>query len=148
MTIWIDADACPVPVREIVLRASVRTNTPLVFVANSPLPIPKRPIIKTVQVSQGFDVADNYISEHAQITDLVITQDIPLAAELVEKNITALNPRGELYTIENIRQRLAMRNLAEELRNIGQTSGGHGKFGDKEKQSFANALDRWLQKNS
>lgn len=148
MTIWIDADACPVPVREIVLRASARTNTPLVFVANSSLPIPKRPIIKTVQVAQGFDVADNYISEHAQLTDLVITQDIPLAAEIVEKGITALNPRGELYTIENIRQRLAMRNFAEELRSIGQASGGHGKFGDKEKQSFSNALDRWLQKNS
>ena len=99
-----------------------------------------------MQVSQGFDVADNYISEHAQIKDLVITQDIPLAAEIVEQGITALNPRGELYTRENIRQRLAMRNFAEELRNIGQTSGGPNKFSDKDKQTFANALDRWLQK--
>lgn len=147
MTIWIDADACPVPVREIVLRAGQRTNTALVFVANSPLPIPRRPLIKAVQVSQGFDVADNYISQHAQVKDLVITQDIPLAAEIVEQGITALNPRGELYTVENIRQRLAMRNFAEELRNIGQISGGPNKFGDKEKQTFANALDRWLQKN-
>ena len=147
MNIWIDADACPVAVREIVLRASQRTTTPLIFVANSPLPIPKRALIKTVQVSQGFDVADNYISEHAQQNDLVITQDIPLAAEIVEQGITALNPRGEVYTIENIRQRLAMRNLSEELRNIGQLSGGPNKFGDKEKQTFANALDRWLQKN-
>ena len=147
MTIWIDADACPVPVREMVLRASQRTNTPLVFVANSPLPISRRPLIKTVQVSQGFDVADNYISQHAQLKDLVITQDIPLAAEIVEQGITALNPRGELYTVENVRQRLAMRNFAEELRNIGQMSGGQNKFGEKEKQTFANALDRWLQKN-
>ena len=147
MKIWIDADACPVAVREIVLRASQRTTTPLVFVANSPLPLPKRALIKTVQVSQGFDVADNYISEHAQPEDLVITQDIPLAAEIVEQGITALNPRGELYTRENIRQRLAMRNLSEELRNIGQLSGGPNKFGDKEKQNFANTLDRWLQKN-
>jgi len=147
MKIWIDADACPVAVREIVLRASQRTTTPLVFVANSPLPVPKRALIKTVQVSQGFDVADNYISEHAQLGDLVITQDIPLAAEIVEQGITALNPRGELYTRENIRQRLAMRNLSEELRNIGQLSGGPNKFGDKEKQNFANTLDRWLQKN-
>ena len=147
MTIWIDADACPVAVREIVLRASQRTNTPLVFVANTPLPIPRRPLVKTVQVSQGFDVADNYISHHAEVNDLVITQDIPLAAEIVEQGITALNPRGELYTVENIRQRLAMRNFAEELRNIGQLSGGPNKFGDKEKQTFANALDRWLQKN-
>ena len=137
MTIWIDADACPVPVREIVLRASARTNTPLVFVANSSLPIPKRPIIKTVQVAQGFDVADNYISEHAQLKDLVITQDIPLAAEIVEKGITALNPRGELYTIENIRQRLAMRNFAEELRSIGQDKWrSMDKFGDKEKANL------------
>ncbi len=147
MTIWIDADACPVAVREIVLRAGQRTKTALVFVANSALPIPRRALIKTVQVAQGFDVADNYISQHAQIKDLVITQDIPLAAEIVEQGITALNPRGELYTVENIRQRLAMRNLSEELRNIGQLSGGPNKFGDKEKQTFANALDRWLQKN-
>ncbi len=147
MTIWIDADACPVPVRDMVLRASQRTSTALVFVANSPLPIPRRPLIKTVQVSQGFDVADNYISQHVQSDDLVITQDIPLAAEIVEKGITALNPRGELYTVENIRQRLAMRNFAEELRSTGQISGGPNKFGDKEKQTFANALDRWLQKN-
>jgi len=147
MTIWIDADACPVAVRDIVLRASQRTGTALVFVANSPLPITTRPLVKTVRVSQGFDVADNYISQHVQLSDLVITQDIPLAAEIVEKGITALNPRGELYTAENIRQRLAMRNFAEELRNIGQISGGPAKFGDKEKQTFANALDRWLQKN-
>ena len=147
MTIWIDADACPVAVREIVLRASQRTNTELVFVANSVLPLPKRSLVKMVQVAQGFDVADNYISQHVKLGDLVITQDIPLAAEIVDKGITALNPRGELYTVENIRQRLAMRNFAEELRNIGQISGGQNKFGDKEKQTFANALDRWLQKN-
>ena len=148
MTIWIDADACPVPVREMVIRASERTNTALVFVANSPLPVPRRPLIKTVQVAQGFDVADNYISLHVKERDLVITQDIPLAAEIVEKGITALNPRGELYTPENIRQRLAMRNFAQELRDIGQNTGGQSKFADKEKQAFANALDRWLQKNS
>ncbi|MFT6141417.1 MAG: hypothetical protein ACJAXN_002651 [Psychromonas sp.] len=146
MTIWIDADACPVPVREMVLRAGQRTSTALVFVANSPLPVPRRALVKTVQVAQGFDVADNYISQHAQLNDLVITQDIPLAAEIVEKGITALNPRGELYTEANIRQRLAMRNLSEELRSMGQISGGPNKFGDKEKQNFANALDRWLQK--
>ncbi len=147
MTIWIDADACPVPVREMVIRASERTGVALIFVANSPLPVPRRELIKTVQVAQGFDVADNYISMHVQTKDLVITQDIPLAAEIVEKGITALNPRGELYTPENIRQRLAMRNFAQELRDIGQNTGGQSKFADKEKQAFANALDRWLQKN-
>lgn len=146
MTIWIDADACPVSVREMVLRASTRTQTPLIFVANSPLPVKRTTLVKTVQVSQGFDVADNYISHHVQAKDLVITQDIPLAAELVEKGITALNPRGELYTQDNVRQRLAMRNLAEELRSVGQTSGGPNKFSDRDKQSFANSLDRWLQK--
>lgn len=147
MTIWIDADACPVAVREIVIRASQRTETATVFVANCSLPIPKRALIKQIQVSQGFDVADNYIIAHVEAEDLVITQDIPLAAEIVEKGVTALNPRGELYTPENIRQRLAMRNFAEEMRSIGQISGGANKFGDKEKQTFANALDRWLQKN-
>lgn len=146
MTIWIDADACPVVVREIILRASQRTSTPVIFVANSPLPIASRPLVKTIRVAQGFDVADNYISQHVQINDLVITQDIPLAAEIVCKGITALNPRGELYTQENVRQRLAMRNMAEELRSIGQITGGANKFSDKDKQGFANALDRWLQK--
>jgi len=147
MTIWIDADACPVPVREMVLRASTRTQTPLIFVANSPLPIKRTPLVKMVQVSQGFDVADNYISQQVAQQDLVITQDIPLAAELVEKGVVALNPRGELYTPDNVRQRLAMRNLAEELRSVGQISGGPNKFSDKDKQHFANALDRWLQKS-
>lgn len=146
MTIWIDADACPVAVREIVLRASERTKVPLIFVANTSLPIPRRALVKVVQVSQGFDVADNYISEHVANDDLVITQDIPLAAELVEKGIIALNPRGELYTQDNVRQRLAMRDLSEELRSIGKISGGPNKFSTKDKQNFANSLDRWLQK--
>jgi len=146
MVIWIDADACPVAVREMVLRASTRTQTALIFVANSPLPVKRTALVKTVQVSQGFDVADNYISQHVQLNDLVITQDIPLAAELVEKGVIALNPRGELYTADNVRQRLAMRNLAEELRSVGQISGGPNKFSDKDKQTFANSLDKWLQK--
>ena len=146
MTIWIDADACPVVVREIVLKASGRTGMPLVFVANSYLPVKQTDLVKTVQVSQGFDVADNYIASGAQLGDLVITQDIPLAAEIVEKGITALNPRGETYTAANIRQRLAMRNLMEELRSVGQVSGGPASFGAKERQAFANSLDRWLAK--
>jgi len=146
MKIWIDADACPVVIRDIILRASIRTKIELIFVANAPLPIKRTPLIKTVQVPQGFDVADNYISQHVELNDLVITQDIPLAAELVEKGVVALNPRGELYTEDNVKQRLAMRNLAEELRNVGQTSGGLSKFADKDKQRFANSLDRWLQK--
>lgn len=146
MIIWIDADACPVPVREMVLRASERTKTELIFVANSPLPVRRTALVKSIQVSQGFDVADNYISQHVAVDDLVITQDIPLAAELVAKGVIALNPRGELYTVENVRQRLAMRDLAEELRSVGKISGGPNKFSDKDKQNFANALDRWLQK--
>ncbi|WP_094752242.1 YaiI/YqxD family protein [Psychromonas sp. CD1] len=147
MTIWIDADACPVPVKNIIIRASQRTNMALVFVANSPIPLPNRTLIKRVQVEHGFDVADNYIIQHANSSDLVITQDIPLAAELVAMKICALNPRGELYTPDNIRQRLAMRNISQEMRDMGQITGGQNKFSDKEKQSFANALDRWLQKN-
>ena len=144
MKIWIDADACPVAVREMVLRASTRTQTALIFVANSPLPVKRTPLVKTVQVSQGFDVADNYISQHVELTDLVITQDIPLAAELVEKGVIALNPRGELYTADNVRQRLAMRNLAEELRSVRQISGDPNMFSDKDKQNFANSIDKWL----
>lgn len=147
MTLWIDADACPVPVRDMVLRASTRTQTPVIFVANSPLPIKPNHLVKMVQVEKGFDVADNYICQHAKTTDLVVTQDIPLASDLVEKGITALNPRGELYTQANIKQRLAMRNLMEDLRDMGHNGKGHDKFGSKEKQSFANALDKWLTQN-
>lgn len=144
MHIWIDADACPKVVKDILFRAAQRTQTPLTLVANQYIPKPTSPLIKAVQVGQGFDVADNYIVEHSQAGDLVVTADIPLAAELVNKSVLALNPRGELYTEDNIRQRLAMRNFMEEMRSTGQVSGGPPPLNQSDRQTFANALDRLL----
>ena len=144
MTIWIDADACPGPVKDILYRASQRTSTQLILVANNFLTVPGSPLIRTVRVDQGFDVADNYIVTHLKALDLVITADIPLAAEVVAKNAFALNPRGELYTEANIRQRLGMRDMMEQLRATGAISGGPSAYGQREKTAFANALDRLL----
>ena len=146
MQIWVDADACPTVVKEILYRASQRVQVPLTLVANQPLSTPKSPIIKTIQVSSGFDVADNYIVEQLEPGDLVITADIPLAAEVIEKGGHAINPRGAIYTPENIRQRLAMRNFMEELRSTGQNTGGPPPLGHTDRQRFANALDRFLAK--
>lgn len=147
MHIWVDADACPKVVKDILFRAALRTKTPLTLVANQYITKPTSPLIKTVQVGQGFDVADNYIVEHSHAGDLVITADIPLAAELVNKSVLALNPRGELYTEDNIRQRLAMRNFMEEMRSTGQVSGGPAPLNQSDRQAFANALDRLLAQN-
>ena len=110
------------------------------------LSVPATPWIKSVQVPQGFDVADNYIVQQAEPSDLVVTADIPLAAELVEKGVDAVNPRGEHYTKANIRQRLAMRNFMEEMRSIGEASGGPAKLDQSNRQQFANVLDRFLAK--
>ncbi|MCB1771090.1 MAG: YaiI/YqxD family protein [Candidatus Competibacteraceae bacterium] len=144
MQIWIDADACPAPVKTIVFRASQRVRIPITLVANQRAQMPPSPLIRVVQVSQGFDAADDYIVEHATASDLVITADIPLAARLVAQGIPALNPRGELYTADNIQERLALRNLKEELRSAGSIIGGPAPYHDRDKQAFANSLDRWL----
>jgi uncharacterized protein YaiI (UPF0178 family) len=144
MQIWIDADACPAPVKAIVFRASQRVRIPVILVANQRVQAPPFPLIKVVRVSQGFDAADDYIVEKATISDLVITADIPLAARLVAQDIPALNPRGELYTADNIQERLALRNLKEELRSTGGITGGPAPYHDRDKQAFANSLDRWL----
>ena len=144
MRIWIDADACPNPVKEIVFRASRRLGVPVTLVANRLLKTPPSPLINAVQVSQGFDVADHYLLQHTTDGDLVITADIPLAAGLVERGVPALNPRGELYTENNVRERLASRNLMEELRATGVLGSGPAPYNDRDKQSFANSLDRWL----
>jgi len=130
-----------------VFRASKRRHVPVTLVANQLLKTPPSPFIKAIQVSPGFDVADNYLLQHADMADLVVTADIPLAAELVKRGITALNPRGELYTEDNVGERLASRNLMEELRSTGVVGGGPAPYGDRDKQSFANSLDRWLAKN-
>lgn len=144
MKIWIDADACPTPVKTIVFRASQRVRVPVVLVANHRAQTPPSPLITAVHVGQGFDAADDYIVQHATASDLVITADVPLAARLVAQGVPALNPRGELYTEENVRERLALRNLKEELRAIGSLSGGPAPYHDRDKQAFANGLDRWL----
>ena len=147
MRIWVDADACPNVIKDILFRAAERKQIALTLVANQFLRTPVSKFITAVQVAGGFDVADNYIVEQIQVNDLVITADIPLAAAVIDKNAHALNPRGELYSKENIKERLAMRDLMEELRSAGQVSGGPAEFGARDKQDFANALDRLLAKN-
>lgn len=145
-TIWVDADATPKAVREIICRAAIRTETTTRFVANHMIPLPPSPFIKCVQVEAGFDVADNFIVQQAGQSDLVITQDIPLAAEVMENQVEAINNRGEPYSPETIRQKLNMRDFMDTMRSSGIQSGGPAPFSDRDKQSFANSLDRWLAK--
>ncbi len=146
MHIWVDADACPVVIKEILYRVAERTKLPLTLVANQWLKTPPYPSIRVIQVPKGFDVADNYIVDQAVAGDLVITADIPLAAGAIEKGALALNPRGELYTRENIKQTLDMRNFMETLRNSGVETGGPPAFNQADRQNFANQLDRLLAK--
>ena len=142
--IWVDADASPKAVKEILYRASERTKIPVTFVANQFLEVPRSPLIFAVKVASGFDVADNYIVEHSNKDDIVITQDIPLAAELVAKGCVVLNPRGERYTKENVRERLNMRDFMDSLRSSGVQTGGPEAFSKKDRMTFANALDNVL----
>lgn len=144
MNIWVDADACPGVIKDILFRAANRTGTPLTLVANQPIQVPTSKFIKTVQVPRGFDVADNEIVKRVEPGDLVITADIPLAAEVVEKGGHALNPRGELYTRENIRARLNMRDFMDTLRASGVNTGGPPALNQRDRQEFANSLDRFL----
>ena len=144
MHIWVDADACPGVIKEILYRAARRVGIPLTLVANQPLQTPPSPLIRRVQVGQGFDVADNHIAKHLKPGDLVITGDIPLAAQVIARGGEAINPRGERYTPDNIRERLAVRDFLEELRGTGVNTGGPPPLGLTERQAFANALDRLL----
>lgn len=144
MQIWVDADACPNVIKEILFRAAERQKIEVILVANQALRVPRSPFIKTKQVGTGFDVADNYIAQNVQINDLVITADIPLAAQVIERQAQALNPRGEFYTLENIQQRLSMRNFMEELRSSGAITGGPAALNQQDRQAFANQLDRFL----
>ena len=144
MHIWVDADACPGVIKEILYRAALRLGIPLTLVANQPLQTPPSPLIRRVQVGQGFDVADNHIAKHLKPGDLVITGDIPLAAQVIARGGEAINPRGERYTPDNIRERLAVRDFLEELRGTGVNTGGPPPLGLAERQAFANALDRLL----
>jgi len=142
--IWVDADACPGVIKEILFRAAEREKISVTLVANQWLRTPPSRYIHSVQVPGGFDVADGEIVRRVAAGDMVVTQDIPLAALVLEKRALALNPRGELYTRETIAQRLSMRNFMEELRGSGVDTGGPAAFGQRDRQSFANALDRWL----
>lgn len=146
MTIWVDADACPVAVKTILFKAANRAEEPLYLVANQPLQVPPSPYIYTIQVPPGFDVADNEIVKRAEPRDLVITSDIPLAAEVIEQGALALSPRGELMTADSIRARLSMRDFLDTLRSSGVHTGGPPAFSAQDKQAFANQLDRWLAK--
>ena len=145
MTIWIDADATPRDVKDIVFRAANRLGIPTVLVANQRVETPiANPLISAVRVNGGPDVADQYIVDHAESGDLVVTQDIPLAALLVPRQITVLDPRGEEHTEETIGERLSIRNLMESFRGAGVETGGPAPWDTRSKQAFASALDRAL----
>jgi len=144
MKIWVDADACPVVIKEILFRAAERTGVPLTLVANQPVQVPASKFVTTLQVAQGFDVADNEIVRRVAAGDLVVTSDIPLAAEVIARGAGALNPRGELYTEENVRAHLNMRDFMDSLRGSGIHTGGPPAMGQGDRKSFANQLDKWL----
>ncbi len=146
MKIWVDADACPGGIKEILFRVSERAQLPLILVANHAMRTPPSKLVKFIQVPQGFDVADNEIVKRLSPGDLVITADIPLAAEVIERGGQALNPRGELYTSENINARLSMRDFMDSLRSSGVNTGGPSPLGPKDQQAFANQLDRIITK--
>ena len=146
MPIWVDADACPNVVKDVLFRAAERTHTELVLVANSWVRTPPSRFVRSMQVAGGPDVADDAIAERCATGDLVVTADIPLAARALDKGALALNPRGELYTADSIAQRLSLRNFMDELRGAGVNTGGPPALHPRDVQAFANALDRWLAK--
>ena len=147
MRIWVDGDACPGVIKEILFRAAIRTKIPLTLVANQPVKVPRSDLIAILTVPAGLNIADQRIVELLDPGDLVITADIPLAAHVVNKGGTALDPRGEHYTHENIGERLTMRNLMDELRGGGIVEGGPAPFDGNDRQAFANQLDRILTKS-
>jgi uncharacterized protein YaiI (UPF0178 family) len=145
--IWVDADACPQVIKEILFRAAERAQVMTTLVANTALRTPPSPFIRSVRVAKGFDVADHRIVLQVQPGDLVITADIPLAAEVIARGAHALDPRGELYSEDNVRERLAVRNLMQELRSAGALIGGPAPFGQSERRLFANHLDQFLARH-
>ena len=147
MQIWVDADACPLAIKEILYRAADRARVPLTLVANKLLRTPASPFIRAVQVPRGFDVADNEIARLVQPGDLVITADVPLAAQDIERGGHALDPRGEVYNSDNIRERLTMRNFMDELRASGVDTGGPSSFSQGDRHAFAKQLDRFLTRH-
>ena len=147
MEIWVDADACPVVIRETLFRAAKRTGVRVTLVANQPLQVPKHPSIRTLQVVSGFDVADNEIVRRCNAGDLVITSDIPLAAEILDKGGHALSPRGEKYSPDDIKARLTMRDFMDTMRASGIHTGGPPSLSQSDRQQFANHLDTMLAKH-
>ncbi len=145
MKIYIDADACPNVIKSIIFRASDRTKTEVLLVANQYMATPASKLITAIQVHQGFDVADDEIVKRVKKGDIVITSDIPLASDVIDKGATALNPRGELYTSDNIKVRLQMRNFMETLRNSGVDTGGPAALNQKDRENFANQLNKLLR---
>ena len=148
MKIWVDADACPGVIKDIIFRAADRTRTETTLVANQYVRAPRSPYIRSIQVSPGFDVADNEIVKRMAAGDLVITADIPLAAEVIDKGGHALNPRGERYTTDNIRARLNMRDFMDTLRASGIATGGPAALGVRERHAFASELDKFLTRGA
>jgi uncharacterized protein YaiI (UPF0178 family) len=147
MQIWVDADACPQVIKEILFRAAERAQVLTTLVANTTLRIPSSAFIKSIRVKQGFDVADHWIVQQMGAGDLVITADIPLAAEVIARGAHALDPRGDLYSEDNVRERLAIRNLMQDLRATGELIGGPAPFGQGDRQRFANHLDQFLTRH-
>lgn len=147
MQIWVDADACPVVIKEVIFRAAERTGITTTLVANHAMRIPKSLHIKFLQVPSGFDIADDEIVKQVSEHDLVITSDIPLAAEVIEKKALALSPRGELHTSSNIKARLNIRDFMDTMRASGINTGGPAKISQQDRQQFANHLDRLIQKH-
>lgn len=144
MTIWVDADSCPVKIRTIICRASIRTETGAVFVANREIPLEPGPLVRMVVVAEGEGAADDYLAENAQPGDLAVTRDIPLAERLVTRKVCVLNDRGDVYTPENIRERLSIRNVMLEFRLNGMMDSPERSFSDREVKAFAAAFDRHL----
>ena len=146
MTIWIDADACPRMIKDFVFKVSRRLEVPVIMVANSGMHVPRSNLVSLVVVGGGLDEADRHILENCALGDLVVTADIPLASALVDKGVVAINPRGTVYTPDNVKEALAARNLAQDLRDEGTMSGGPAPLSPRDREKFANAIDRELTK--
>lgn len=142
--VWVDADACPRPVKDVLFRAADRRKVDVILVANASMAVPRSPRVRSLTVPHGFDAADDYIVEHSEAGDMVVTQDIPLAAQLVEKGVAVINPRGAELDGSNIGERLSVRNFMDEMRGAGVHTGGPSAFGERDKQAFANGFDRVL----
>jgi uncharacterized protein len=144
MKLWIDADACPGTVRQVIFKTARRLNVETVFVANTPSAIPEHALFQSVVVDQGPDVADAYIVDHAQAGDVVVSQDVPLAALLVPKGVMVITPHGHVQEAKNIASRKAVRDILQGIRDAGEHTGGPRPFGPKDLERFTNALDKWL----